>query len=260
MVVYSPVSAQVPITAVVSTVTLNVNKPYCVAGEPITFSGAFMQDGVGVPNTWIDIYLLRGSLSYIVFTVQTDANGNYSKTLPLPWTTIDVEGVRGDIAGYVCDFFALNYATNAKSGTVTVTCAYPTRIRDLTAPAKVAVNEKFVVSGNLEMQLGDYTTPGAWMVILGRIILIYIDTSLVGSPITGAGGLFSQSDVSIGASGTYIIKAVFAGEGLTLGLVLSPVTAEAGVDVPGLEVSPSLIWSVAAALIGGFTTLFGLKG
>jgi hypothetical protein len=104
--------------------------------------------------------------------------------------------------------------------------AYPTRL-SISAPDTVKMNEKFKVTGKLEYE----RSPGDWVGLgPGRKVEVYYNTSKLGEATTASDGSYSV-EVSIPATGTYTLKAYYAGEGFgytpTLARLARPLYAAA---------------------------------
>jgi hypothetical protein len=95
--------------------------------------------------------------------------------------------------------------------------AYPTRL-SISAPDTVKMNEKFKVTGKLEYEY----MPGDWRPLAGRKVEVYYNSSKLGETTTASDGSYSV-EVSIPATGTYTLKAYYAGEGFGYTPVLARV-------------------------------------
>jgi hypothetical protein len=176
--------------------------PYVVAGDYVSFEGQLLVDSTGVPGATIKIRYCpyeTPTTCYDLLTIETDFKGSFYVSWKAPH-------------GMACRKYYF-YAEHPDSGTTSdkqlMSIAYPTRI-SISAPGSVNAGLKFTVSGKLEYEY----SPGTWKPLAGKTVSIYYDNNKLADVTTGSDGSYSAT-VSIPRSGTYTLKAVYAGEGLT---------------------------------------------
>jgi hypothetical protein len=116
-------------------------------------------------------------------------------------------------------FLAYDPATMVWSDQVIGDVAYPTTLT-LTAPDSVGVGKPFTISGRLTYQAS--SDPTNQVGLGGRTITIYYDTNKLAEARTGTDGSYSVT-VSIPTTGTYWLKATYAGEGYGAAAAAGPV-------------------------------------
>jgi len=109
-------------------------------------------------------------------------------------------------ACYDWEWRALEARTGISSTTIFVAGAHFTELT-LTAPAEATPGESITVSGRLRYE----DAPGVWVPISGASIPIYVDGVLKGTVTTGADGSYSLIITAPTTSGTYTIRATYAG-------------------------------------------------
>jgi len=140
----------------------------------------------------------------------------------------------------------------SKSNTVTVevyVMVYPTRI-SISAPDTVIVEQSFTVRGKLEYQ----DEAGVWHPLAGRTVSIYYDGNKLADAITDGDGSYSAT-VHIPSAGTYMLKAVYAGNEVTsASSTQKSITSTMIAPPPPIPLVPAL-FPIATPLILGLTIL-----
>jgi hypothetical protein len=219
-----PKTATRSITVVKPVLTLDPLPAYVKVGDVVHFKGQLTINDVGVSGAPIEIYRAGVKLT----SGTTGAGGYYDISWTVPFTH--------DTAKLPClthSFAAYHPPTDTWSSGRSMKIAYPTRIRDFTAPSVVGVNTPFTASGYLEFQDVD----GVWKGLANRTVNIYYNTTLIGPASTGSDGKFEKTDCKIPSTGTYTLKAEFAGEGL-----YAPTVALLGLEVPSEVVVEPITW------------------
>jgi hypothetical protein len=218
---YNSAQATKGITVAVVSATFNIDRTRTTWIEGATFSGKVTSDGVGVKAT---VYiqhksLITGEWGDAYGPIATDDAGNYSHTTIFGY-------------GYACQrnsFRAhVKWPAEAFSPAKDLDIAFPTRI-SISAPDKVAPGTPFTISGKLEYESGT----DVWSPLAGKTVSLYYNGTKIADVTTGSDGSYSKTDAVIPTSGTYTLKASYAGEGWTmaatafLGLTVSPETKSA---------------------------------
>jgi hypothetical protein len=139
-------------------------------------------------------------------------------------------------------FLAVHPASGTSSAMQDRPVAFRTRI-SISAPDKVGAGSPFTVSGKLEYE----SSSGTYSPLAGRTVSIYYDTTKLADVTTASDGSYSAT-VSIGATGTFTLKAAYAGEGLLLpsfGTISIPVVGE----IPGYVLTIAGAAGVLAAVV-----------
>jgi len=198
---YSLASASTQVKAVQLKVSLALNKDKFKPGEDMVFSGLVSEDGSPVSGVKAYIEVYHPIEGWQVFADADVIGGSFSVTVKCPFTWLNTS--------FPCrSWKARARVSGAYSGEVTFTVIYPTRI-SINAPSSVRVNETFTVNGVLEYEAASET----WMGLPDKTVKIYLDSELLGEAITEDRGEYSLN-VKISSPGTYILKAVYEGEGL----------------------------------------------
>jgi hypothetical protein len=216
----APASATRSITVLAITVTFNIDKRWVklgeTANESVTFSGKVTADTTPVAGVTVSIgYYYGGKWNWIRSTT-TASDGTYSLSTVLKFGEV--------LACLDYDWAAFSQGTYSPYKRLAV--AYNTRVRALSAPSSVAPNEAFTVSGYLERE----TALGTWGAVAGATVSIFYNTTKLGDATTGSDGYFSLSGCKIPTSGTYTLKASYAGADIPaaavafLGITVTPET------------------------------------
>jgi len=222
------------VTVATWTLTLDPLPSYLVCGDGAYFSGRLTYDTTGAANQTVKIqYCLydKPNVCYDIASVTTDSQGYFAYDWQVPYTM----GCKRYF------FVAVHPASGASSAMQDRPVAFRTRI-SITAPDKVGVKVPFTVSGKLEYE----SASGTYSPLAGKTVSIYYDTTKLADVTTGSDGSFSAS-VSIGTTGTFTLKAVYAGEGLflpSLGTISIPVVGE----IPGYVLTAAGVAGVFAAV------------
>jgi hypothetical protein len=140
----------------------------------------------------------------------TTGSDGYAKTNYIIPFQIDTSVIPCGVLRFRAYDMEANVLTDPIDGKV----AYPTRI-SISAPNQVVGNYTFDITGKLEFQDVD----GAWKGLANRTVSLYYNGTKIGDVITDADGNYAKYGVTIPTSGTYTLKASYAGEGFTLGVV-----------------------------------------
>jgi hypothetical protein len=218
---YNSAQATKGITVQAVSVTFNIDRTRTTWAEGATFSGKVTSNGAGVQAT---LYIQRKSPTtgewFDQFgPISTDSAGNYSYTTSFGY-------------GWACmrnTFRArVSYPAAAVSTEKNLDIAFPTRL-SISAPDKIAPGTPFTISGKLEYESGI----DVWSPLAGKTISLYYNGTKIADVTTGSDGSYSKTGAVIPTSGTYTLKASYAGEGWTmavaafLGLTVSPETKAA---------------------------------
>jgi hypothetical protein len=178
--------------------------PPWTAGQTVTLKVTVYEDTTPKAGYYVYFYIHTHYddvvKSYGPFA--SDSTGTVSWSWTIPWTQ---DGY--PVPCSYIRFYAYDPASMASSNQVIGDCAYPTRL-SISAPDKVTVGMPFTVSGKLEYQ----SSSTAWTGLGGRTVSIYYDGNKLADAKTGTDGSYSVS-VSIPKTGTYTLKASYAGEG-----------------------------------------------
>jgi hypothetical protein len=193
------------------------------AGQTITLRVQSVQDStprVGKKIQFTIMDMDTGEWAVLV-EATTGSDGYAQASAAIPWTVGSSVIPCGNIYLRAYDVEAGVYSP-AKPGAV----AYPTRI-SISAPDQVAPGQTFTISGKLEYQ----SSPTAWAGLAARTVSLYYNGNKIADVTTASDGSYSKS-ASIPTSGTYTLKASYAGEGFAaaaafLGLTVSPETKAA---------------------------------
>jgi hypothetical protein len=212
---YNAVSGTKAITVATVSVKLEVSPaPPWTAGQTVTLKATVTRNGAPLPGVLVVLYVAQRTWHEIA-RLTTDSNGVVTTTWTIPWT-IDTD----PLPCYTIYFIA--GSQGVWSNQPTGKCAYPTRI-SITAPDKVAPGASFTINGKLEYE----SASGVWSGLGGRIVSLLYNTTKIADVTTASDGSYSAT-ASIPTSGTYTLKASYAGEGLAtaafLGLTVSPET------------------------------------
>jgi len=233
-------SRSISVTAIsLKNMTVTPGPPW-KAGQKVTLSVYVYEDTTPKPGYYVYFYVYAHyddvQKSYGPFA--SDSTGKVTYDFTIPWTldgfTVPCSYMR---------FLAYDPATMTSSNQVIGDVAYPTRL-SISAPDRVGVNTTFTVSGKLEYQ----SSPTAWTGLGGRTVSIYCNTTKLADARTATDGSYSAS-VKITKTGTYTLKAVYAGEGYTYaGVAAITATRVLGVSAPQLILlAPLAMVAFAAA-------------
>jgi hypothetical protein len=200
------------------------------AGQTVTLRVQSVQDstprvGKKIQFTIIDMDTWEWA---VLVEATTGSDGYAQASAAIPWTVGSSVIPCGNIYLRAYDVEAGVYSP-AKPGAV----AYPTRI-SISAPDQVTPGQTFTISGKLEYQ----SSPTAWARLAGRTVSLYYNGNKIADVTTGSDGSYSAT-ASIPTSGTYTLKAVFAGEGFASASAamlvrLQAVRLNAAIPVAGL--------------------------
>ena len=219
------------ITVQAVTLTLEVSpKPPWTAGQTVTFIATLKKDGVAWAGETISfITYVLGVIPWNIGNAVTGSDGRASLSWRVPWK--DSAGVT--IPCGTRRFWANHSASGAWSSPVDAQVAFPTRI-SISAPDTVFPNQSFTVNGKLEYQSDD----GVWSPHASKTVSLYYNGTKIADVTTGSDGSYSAT-ASIPTSGTYTLKAVYAGEGFASASAamlvrLQAVPLNAAIPVAGL--------------------------
>lgn len=243
------VSAENTTTVTVLTVeiTLDALPSYKKQGETVTFTGTVKIGGVGYGGVPVEIYMGDSATSTPTkIGSGTTASGG---TFSISWT---VSYGLGCTTKY---FRAYHPGSGTWSSAQSMKIAFNTRISISPSKSSVAPGESFSLSGKLE-----YEQPsGTWNALAGRTVSIYRDTTLLGSTTTASDGSYSFTTTAPSTAGTYTYKAVYAGEGLTVAAIATPVTVAGpmGITVP-VEIQQVVPYAIVG--LAGYLLYRSVKG
>jgi hypothetical protein len=198
------------------------------AGQTVELQVQSVEDStprVGKTIRFIFFDLDTGYTKSVDATTGSDGYAKTSFTIPFK---IDTSVIPCGLVRFRAYDIEANVQTDPIDGKV----AYPTRIT-ISAPDQVNAGQSFTISGKLEFQDVD----GAWKGLANRTVALYYNGTSLGTATTGSDGSYSKS-VSIPTSGTYTLKAVYAGEGFGL----APAESILGITV-GV---PEFLWTAGA--------------
>jgi len=203
-------------------------------GQSVTLRVQSLQDStprVGKTIRFLVLDLDTGAMTSVDATTGSDGYAQTTYTIP---AKIDTSVIPcGPIRFRAYDVEA-NVLTDPIDGKV----AYQTRI-SISAPDTVPTGQSFTVSGKLEFQDVD----GAWKGLANRTVTIYYNGTSLGTATTASDGSYSKS-VSIPTSGSYTLKATYAGEGFTTAIAIMGLT----VELPEVGALPEYAQYALAAL------------
>lgn len=217
--------------------SLSVSPAQVIPGATVTFSGTST-----LPNTSLSIANYNTNVPTGVppvitpiLTVTTNSSGAFSATWTVPYSVAGLPP--GGSAG--AWMFIIYFGGSIISGSALLYVYYKTRIASFTLPPTALVNQTVAVSGGLQ-----YNNGGTWTNMPSQTIALTYDGTSIGSVITDSNGNFSKS-FSIGASGTYTVKATFTGS-----VSLAEAEASGGVLVGAIGVANAvpLVLSVLGIL------------
>jgi len=208
---YNAISVTKNITIQDIALTLEVSpKPPWTAGQTVTFIATLKKDGAAWAGETISfITYVLGVIPWNIGNAVTGSDGKATLSWRVPWK--DSAGVT--IPCTTRNFWANHAASSMWSSSVSAQVAFPMRI-SISTPETVFPNKSFTVSGKLEYQSDD----GVWSPHASKTVSLYYNGNKIADVTTGSDGSYSAT-ASIPTSGTYIIKAVYAGEGFTTGAI-----------------------------------------
>lgn len=219
---FNVVSATKAITVLTRTITYNVSpSPPWTAGQSVTFTAVVKENGTPVVGILVHFEGATAGVTKEFAREYTDSTGTARKTVTIPWMIGTFE-----IPCRTWDTYAR--ADTLKSTIIKAAIAYATRI-SISAPDKVSPGGAFAISGKLEYQDSSTT----WAPASGRTVSLYYNGQKIGDVTTGADGSYSAT-ASIPTSGTYTLKAVYAGEGFSLSPSISIFGVQAGFPLAAL--------------------------
>ena len=229
-------------------------------GEIVSFAGRVMINGEGAPDrTRVDIYLVANGNLLPITSAYTEShdpwgsgffgwNPPYSET-PIDWMVPDTfNGYKIPCATW--DLAAISLGQRDAGGAA-IRVAYPVRIRNFTAPESIPTNVAFTISGYLEFQ-----DAGVWKGLDGQSIDLSYNGNLFGSVTTGVDGYFEKTDCVIPLTGTYTLRAEFAGVPT---LHLPPATATTQAVIGPIPIEISVPFIALPIAIGTILTLISRK-
>jgi hypothetical protein len=215
----APASASRSITVLAVTLTLDPLPTWVKTGDTVTFTGKLLYNTTPWAGQLIRIeraYKYRG----FVGEGTTKSDGTFSISWTVPFTHA---GETLPCAKHA--FSAYHEASGKWSSARNMSIAYRTRIRDFSAPDTVPVCGPFTAKGYLEYE----SASGVWSPLTGKTVSLLYNTTKIGDAVTGTDGLFSKVDCHMPASGTFTLKADYAGEGLALAPTITLLGIEVGV-------------------------------
>jgi len=234
----------ITVQAVAISVSVSPEAPW-TAGQTVTITATLTKNGSPWPGETISFAFYSPTpapmLHAVIGDATTGADGKASITWTIPWT-IDTNAVP---CRTQCYFRASHIASNTRADYGPGAVAYPTRI-SISAPDTVAPGQTFTISGKLEYE----SASGVWSPLAGKTVSLYYNTTKITDVTTASDGSYSAS-ASIPSSGTYTLKASYAGEGFAL----APALALAGIKLAVPESVKPLITPLAAILVGGIVAI-----
>jgi len=214
--------------------TVSPGAPW-TAGQTVTLRVQSVQDSTPRVGKKIQFTIMdMDTAEWAVLVEATTGSDGYAQaSATIPWTVGASVIPCGNIYLRAKDMEAGVYSP-AKPGAV----AYPTRI-SISAPSQVTPGQTFTISGKLEYQ----SSPTAWAGLAGRTVSLYYNGNKIADVTTGSDGSYSAT-ASIPTSGTYTLKASYAGEGFGLAPVLALLGI--GVEVPLEPLAQYATYALAA--------------
>jgi len=214
----SEATRTITVVTAVTSVTISSDKAVYKVGDVASFSG-YVRDseGRGIADKLVIITIDSPYPGYEIGRTRTDTEGYWEVSWTIPWD-VYWEGAYRKVPGTK---YTMKAESEGVSGTVTITIAWETRI-SISAPSSVKEGESFMISGILEYEdLNMETLVPEWYPLGYQTVSIYYNDTLIGTartdPETGA---YSIS-ASIPTIGSYTLKAVFEGSGVTLGALIT---------------------------------------
>jgi len=239
---YNKAEGTKSVTVLAVSVKLDVSPPLpWTAGQTVTFTATVMQDSNPMAGATVAfaIYPIAGG-TRVIGSATTDSSGKATLTWTVPWS---IGGVTLPCSSFT--FWAVEQSSGVSSNKISGKIAYPTRI-SISAPDTVAQGQYFTISGKLEYQ----SASGVWSGLAGKTVSLYYNGTKITDVTTASDGSYSAS-ATIPSSGTYTLKASYAGEGFALAPALA--LAEIKLAVP--ESVKPLITPLAAILVGGIVAI-----
>ena len=245
-------SASKSTTITVQKVTVEVTAspmPPWKAGQTVNIVAKVTADGSPLAGETVQLYLWDDSFRYFYYfgSFTTGSDGTVTKTWTVPFSESFIDSIVGGSYSFTlpCNKWYVEASCLGISGTLAAPIAYPTDIT-LSVPSKVPAGLPFEVKGKLTYE----ASPGSWRGLGGKKVQIYVDDTKIGEVETDSEGNYSLT-TKITTPGTYTVKAVFPGEGLTS-------TAQA-VKTLLTEWTPSRIVAIALPAVFGGLMLFKLR-
>lgn len=236
---FAPAQASRSVAVVAVTVSLEVTPgPPWYAHQQVTLKARVMYDGSPAAGTLVRFYVIDYETGFgepAGPDVQTDGNGYATMTYTIPYAIGEAAIPCGQVI-----FRAYHLASGTVSGDVVGKVAYQTSIT-IEAPDKVARGTPFTVSGALRCR----SAPDTWSPLPYKTVSIYYNGNKLADARTGSDGGYSVQ-VSIPTTGTFTLKAVYAGEGLGGLGGLGPVADRAARSV--VKLAPAILGSLLLAL------------
>jgi hypothetical protein len=199
----------ITVQTVALTLDISPKSPW-TAGQTVTFIATLKKDGVAWAGETISfITYVLGTIPWIIGSAVTGSDGKASLSWRVPWK----DSASVTIPCTTRNFWANHAASSTWSSSVSVQVAFPTRI-SISAPDIVFSNQSFTISGKLEYQSDD----GVWSPLANKTVSLFYNGTKITDVTTASDGGYSAT-AGISASGTYTLKASYAGEGFTLSAV-----------------------------------------
>jgi hypothetical protein len=221
---YNPAQATTTVTLATASVDLTVSPgPPWTAGQTVTLKATVKYDSIawaGKTVSFTIIHVPTGHI-YLITQVSTDSSGVAQTSYTIPWTILS------DVLP--CNTIGFRAAIDSPyvDKTVTGKCAYPTRISISVPSPTVPAGFPFTITGKLEAQIAS----GTWAPMSGRTVSVYYDSTKVGDVVTDGNGNYSIN-ASISTTGTYTLKAVYAGEGFATAVAATTISNIGNIAIP----------------------------
>lgn len=230
---YAAAQASKGVTVYAVNVSLEVSPgPPWVAEQQVTLRARVTYDGSPASNVLVGFFIRDVETGWDGYLgdARTDGNGYATITTAVPY---ELDG--NPIPCGEASFRAVHYATGASSPEVRGKVAYPTSIT-ISAPDSVLRGQPFTVSGMLTYKASAIR----WAGLPNRTVSIYYNGTKLADVRTGSDGSYS-AQVSIPASGSFTLRAVYPGEGLSLGPLGALGAAARSAARPASRLAPAAI-------------------
>jgi len=210
-------SASKSVTTTVQKVAVEVTAspmPPWKPGQTVNIVVKVTADGSPLDGETVQLYLWDDSFRYFHYfgSFTTGPDGTVTKTWTVPFSESFIDSIVGGSYSFTlpCNRWHVEASCLGISGTLAAPIAYKTDIT-LSVPSKVPAGLPSEVKGRLtyEAAPGDKRGLGP-----GKKVQIYANNTKIGEAETDSEGNY-RAQVKITTPGTYTIKAVFPGEGLT---------------------------------------------
>jgi uncharacterized protein YfaS (alpha-2-macroglobulin family) len=239
---YDSASASRSVQVLAYKVDFSVNKNYVRPGETLTLTVKTYADS-SPASVNIKVMLVLGTFTGTLFTGTTDGTGTWTKDWTVPYRVTCPEGTVYLPCNKVSLYAMLAQSPYTSSPSVDVYFIHPTRLTLATDKDKYAPGETVVATAKLEWQRED----GSWAPLGPDYTIVFSLDGQAGSSKTDSNGVASYTFKAPSASGTYTVKATFAGAGLAAASV-AEVAVKAAASFSASPIAPAVAGAILMAL------------